>query len=62
MVTQVLLKSGDEVDPASREVFLGQLLWSMSRAERDAELDTLLAASADAITVHYRVAEPALGA
>ena len=62
VVTQVLLKPGDEVDPASREVFLGQLLWSMSRAQRDAELDTLLAASADAITVHYRVAEPALGA
>ncbi|MEQ5840644.1 ATP-grasp domain-containing protein [Paraburkholderia acidicola] len=61
IVTQVLLKSGDEVDPASREVFLGQLLWSMSRAERDAELDTLLATSADAIAVRYRVTEPALG-
>ncbi|WP_155629944.1 ATP-grasp domain-containing protein [Burkholderia stagnalis] len=62
IVTQVLLKPGDEIDPASREVFLGQLLWSMSRAERDAELDTLLATSADAIAVHYGVAEPALGA
>lgn len=61
VVTQVLLKAGDEVDPASREVFLGQLLWSMTRAERDAELDALLAASADAIAVRYRVTEPALG-
>lgn len=62
VVTQVLLKPGDEVDPASREVFLGQLLWSMSRVERDAELNTMLAASADAIDVRYRLAEPALGA
>lgn len=61
VVTQVLLEAGDEVDPASREVFLGQLLWSMTRAERDAELDALLVASADAIAVRYRVAEPALG-
>ncbi|GGY89351.1 ATP-grasp domain-containing protein [Streptomyces nitrosporeus] len=53
VLTQVLLKPGDVVEPASREVFLGQVLWSMGHAGRDAILPGLVTASRSAIEVTY---------
>jgi len=62
VISSILLKSGDEIEPASREVFLGQLLWRMSREESDAELPALLQNSASAINVQYQRSETASGA
>jgi hypothetical protein len=62
LITHVLLKAGDEIEPASREVFLGQILWQMTREERDRELPSLLQASAHVIDVSYHHAETAVGA
>jgi ATP-grasp domain len=61
-IKQVLLKPGDVVVEASREVFLGQLLWEMTREERDAELSGLLEASASAIDVQYQTSSIVLEA
>jgi hypothetical protein len=58
VLTQVLLKEGDEIEPAAREVFLGQILWHMPREQRDRDLKHLLASSATAIKVRYQTAEP----
>lgn len=54
LVEQILLKSGDVVEDTPRESFLGQLLWRMTREERDASLNDLLVESASAIDVRYR--------
>ncbi|WP_336319915.1 ATP-grasp domain-containing protein [Streptomyces lavendofoliae] len=53
VVSQVLLEPGDVVESSSREVFLGQILWSMDRAGRDAILPGLLPASEQAIEIVY---------
>ncbi|MBF9072804.1 ATP-grasp domain-containing protein [Streptacidiphilus sp. NEAU-YB345] len=52
-VSHVLLKPGDVVESSSREVFLGQVLWRMPCAERDAVLPELLPASERAIEITY---------
>ncbi|KVN06767.1 MULTISPECIES: ATP-grasp domain-containing protein [unclassified Burkholderia] len=61
-LTHILLKAGDVVEQASREVFLGQLLWHMTRDAQKAELPALLAESANAIDVHYHSSSIALEA
>ncbi|SFL95871.1 ATP-grasp domain-containing protein [Streptomyces pini] len=53
VVAQILLNPGDTVETSSREVFLGQVLWSMDRADQDAILPGLLPASERAIEVLY---------
>lgn len=53
VVSHVLLKPGDVVHSSSREVFLGQVLWRMDRADRDAVLPQLLPASEHAIEIVY---------
>ncbi|MFG3408234.1 acetyl-CoA carboxylase biotin carboxylase subunit family protein [Streptomyces sp. NPDC048142] len=53
VLSHVLLKPGDVVGPASREVFLGQVLWSMDRADREAILPGLVTDSRSAIEITY---------
>lgn len=53
VLSQVLLKAGDVVESSSREVFLGQVLWRMDRADRDTILPELLPASERAIEIAY---------
>jgi hypothetical protein len=53
LVSQILLKPGDTVTTDVREVFLGQLLWRLPRAERDARLPELVGLSRDAIVLDY---------
>ncbi|MFJ4811710.1 ATP-grasp domain-containing protein [Streptomyces longwoodensis] len=53
VVAHVLLEPGDVVHSSSREVFLGQVLWRMDRADRDAVLPRLLPASEHAIEIVY---------
>ncbi|MEU9705475.1 ATP-grasp domain-containing protein [Streptomyces sp. NPDC047981] len=53
VLSQILLEAGDVVESSSREVFLGQVLWSMDRADRDAILPGLLPASERAIEIVY---------
>ncbi|MFF9015119.1 acetyl-CoA carboxylase biotin carboxylase subunit family protein [Streptomyces sp. NPDC014870] len=53
VLSQILLKAGDVVESSAREVFLGQVLWSMDRADRDAILPGLLPASERAIEIVY---------
>ncbi|MFJ7152513.1 acetyl-CoA carboxylase biotin carboxylase subunit family protein [Streptomyces sp. NPDC100445] len=53
VVSHVLLKPGDVVESSSREVFLGQVLWCMDRADREAVLPELLPASERAIEIVY---------
>ncbi|MDN7969128.1 ATP-grasp domain-containing protein [Burkholderia multivorans] len=52
-VTQILLKPGDVIETSSREVFLGQMLWSLPREQRDRELRHLIESSATVIDVQY---------
>lgn len=59
IVSHILLKEGDEIAYAAREVFLGQLLWKLDREERDATLETLIRASDDAIEIRYVQQMPA---
>lgn len=54
-MTQVLLKAGDAIETSAREVFLGQVLWSLSREQRDRELWRLIELSASTIDVQYVV-------
>ncbi|MGW7413896.1 ATP-grasp domain-containing protein [Streptomyces sp. NPDC054863] len=58
VLSQVLLHPGDVVESSSREVFLGQVLWSMDRAGRDAILPALLPASERAIETVYETECP----
>lgn len=53
VLSQILLKPGDVVESSSREVFLGQVLWRMDRADRDTVLPALLPASEHAIEIEY---------
>ncbi|MEU1123455.1 ATP-grasp domain-containing protein [Streptomyces sp. NPDC005899] len=53
VLSHILLKPGDVVEPASREVFLGQVLWRMDLADRDAILPALVPASKRAIEITY---------
>lgn len=53
VVAHVLLEPGDVVQSSSREVFLGQVLWRMDRADRDAVLPRLLPAAEHAIEIVY---------
>lgn len=53
IAAHIILKPGDVVASSSREVFLGQVLWRMDRAERDAILPELLPASERAIETVY---------
>ncbi|MBU9216796.1 ATP-grasp domain-containing protein [Burkholderia gladioli] len=62
IVTQVLLKAGDEIEPAAREVFLGQILWQLPRARRDRELPRLLEQTAGTLGVRYESAPNLIGA
>ena len=57
---QVLLKAGDRVSDSPCEAFLGQILWSVSLAERNSRLAHLLRVSRDAIDVRYAPAGPTL--
>ncbi|MGW1837899.1 ATP-grasp domain-containing protein [Streptomyces sp. BBFR2] len=52
-LAQILLGEGDTVEPRSREVFLGQMLWRFPLAERDRLLPELERASAHAVDVRY---------
>jgi len=52
-VSHVLLKAGDVVESSAREVFLGQVLWRMDRADRHTVLPRLLPASERAIEIVY---------
>lgn len=58
LVSQILLKEGDVIEQASREVFLGQMLWRLTRSERDAGLDALMRSAAHALDVRYEQDEP----
>ena len=58
IVSHVLLHEGDEIACTAREVFLGQLLWSLDREERDATLPALIRASDDAIEIRYAQQTP----
>lgn len=53
IVSHVLLQPGDEIANTAREVFLGQLLWQMTREERDATLPALIRHSDNAIEIRY---------
>uniref|UniRef100_A0AAU2VA94 ATP-grasp domain-containing protein n=1 Tax=Streptomyces sp. NBC_00003 TaxID=2903608 RepID=A0AAU2VA94_9ACTN len=53
VVSHVFLHPGDVVESSSREVFLGQLLWRMGRAEQNAILPELVSASERAIEIVY---------
>lgn len=53
VISQILLKPGDQVNESAREVFLGQMLWRLSREERDANIDELARESVDAVEVRY---------
>lgn len=53
VLSHVLLKPGDFVESSSREVFLGQVLWCMDRADQEALLPKLLPASECAIEIVY---------
>ncbi|AYN38372.1 ATP-grasp domain-containing protein [Streptomyces dangxiongensis] len=53
VMSHVLLKPGDVVESSSREVFLGQVLWRMDRADREAVLPELVPASERAIEIVY---------
>ncbi|MCX4527048.1 ATP-grasp domain-containing protein [Streptomyces sp. NBC_01551] len=55
VVAQILAKVGDLIDSEAREVFLGQLLWSMPLDERERLLPELIRASHDAIEVQYEM-------
>jgi predicted ATP-grasp superfamily ATP-dependent carboligase len=59
-LAQVLLRPGDSIANSAREVFLGQLLWTMNREERDASLPQLLRSSDQAIEIAYASEEPAM--
>jgi hypothetical protein len=52
-IASIVLKSGTTIEPASREVFLGQLLWQVGPDLRDDELSDLITFSRDAIEVEY---------
>ncbi|MNV73494.1 hypothetical protein D3C71_1666470 [compost metagenome] len=52
-ITQILLKAGDVIETSAREVFLGQILWSLPREQRDRELPHLIETSETAIDVQY---------
>lgn len=52
-IRQVLLQEGEEIPGTSREVFLGQFLWELTRQEREAEFASLLAESGQALQVLY---------
>ncbi|MFE2282628.1 acetyl-CoA carboxylase biotin carboxylase subunit family protein [Streptomyces sp. NPDC059443] len=53
VVTQILLNAGDRIESDVREVFLGQLLWSIALDDRERVLPELMRASQNAIEVHY---------
>ncbi|MFI5782002.1 acetyl-CoA carboxylase biotin carboxylase subunit family protein [Nocardia sp. NPDC051570] len=53
IVSHILLGPGDVVDSSAREVFLGQVLWRMDRADQDEILPVLLPASERAIEISY---------
>jgi biotin carboxylase len=61
LIKQILLKEGETIPEASREVFLGQLLWQLTRQERETEFTSLLAKSAEAVQVLYEPAGSAAG-
>jgi hypothetical protein len=53
VVSQLFLKTGDEITQSSREVFLGQLLWCYRRDQQKGELANLMRMSEEAIEVRY---------
>ncbi|MBD0711494.1 biotin carboxylase [Streptomyces sp. CBMA291] len=53
VLSHILLKPGDTIRSSAREVFLGQVLWSMDRTERDTILPALRPASEHAIEIVY---------
>jgi hypothetical protein len=60
ILSQLFLKPGDQVTQTSREVFLGQLLWRISRARTEAALPELMRMSAQAVEVRYAASDAAL--
>jgi hypothetical protein len=59
IVSQLFLKPGDQVTQTSREVFLAQLLWRVSRARTEAALPELMRISAQAVEVRYAASDAA---
>ncbi|SAK72087.1 argininosuccinate lyase [Caballeronia catudaia] len=55
IVSQLFLKKGDDIEQASREVFLGQLLWRVPRQQCESQLPDLMRISAEAVEVRYAV-------
>ncbi|WCM91201.1 ATP-grasp domain-containing protein [Acidovorax sp. NCPPB 2350] len=53
VLAQLLLKPGDDIATAAREVFLAQVLWRLGRQERDERLPALIQQSRGAVEVHY---------
>ncbi|MFE3073853.1 ATP-grasp domain-containing protein [Streptomyces sp. NPDC059247] len=53
VLSHILLEPGDVVPRSAREVFLGQVLWSMERADREEILPGLVPASEHAIEIVY---------
>ncbi|WP_265286577.1 ATP-grasp domain-containing protein [Verminephrobacter eiseniae] len=60
ILSHILLKPGDEIANTAREVFLGQLLWQLTRPQRDDTLQALLRNSDGAIDIRYVQAEKLL--
>jgi hypothetical protein len=58
VVSQVFFKAGDEIGHASREIFLGQILWTLTLSEQATELPLLSQASREAIEVRYTHDQP----
>ncbi|WP_191091528.1 ATP-grasp domain-containing protein [Affinibrenneria salicis] len=53
LLSQLFLHEGDEITDASREIFLGQLLWECPRNQLKKQLPALLRESRYAIAVKY---------
>ncbi|SAL00000.1 argininosuccinate lyase [Caballeronia ptereochthonis] len=55
IASQLFLKAGDDIEQVSREVFLGQLLWSLPRNRGKTQVPHLMRVSAEAVEVRYAV-------
>lgn len=53
ILSQLFVTVGTEITQASREVFLGQLLWRVARRELEASLPKLMRISEQAVEVRY---------
>ncbi len=53
ILSQLFVTAGTEITQASREVFIGQLLWRVARQELEASLPKLMRISEQAVEVRY---------